>query len=191
MYTHTLDTRPIRLRTYPRLGSYFFLRGRAGLDTRANLYGRAILRGRGRTSLCLPLELAQALQEEEEDNEGLWEEGRGSDESRGKMPAERGRGEGMTIIYIYIYIARALSTLTRRWFFFIVRRARRHHVGAAAVEIQTAVERRDRERSILSIWTPSTRSRTGRLAKLGRITGPVKYLSAYEFLNSRQQGPCT
>ena len=49
--------------------------GPAGLDARANRNGRTILRGR--TSLCPPLELARALQEEEGKNEGEWEEGEG------------------------------------------------------------------------------------------------------------------
>ena len=51
------------------------MRGRVGLDRRTNLNGLAILRGR--TSLCPPLELARALQEEEGENEGEWEEGEG------------------------------------------------------------------------------------------------------------------
>ena len=41
------------------------MRGRAGLDKRANMNGRGILRRMGRASLCPPLELARALQEEE------------------------------------------------------------------------------------------------------------------------------
>ena len=51
------------------------MRGPAGLDVRANLTGRAILRGR--TSLSPPLELARALQKEEGENEGELEEGIG------------------------------------------------------------------------------------------------------------------
>ena len=63
MYTHTLDTRPLRLRVYPLWGGSFSLRGRASLDRRANLNGRAILQGR--ISFCPPLEMVRAMQEQE------------------------------------------------------------------------------------------------------------------------------
>ena len=45
VYPHTLDTRPHCLRSHPLWGDSFSLRGRAGLDWRANLNGQAILRG--------------------------------------------------------------------------------------------------------------------------------------------------
>ena len=63
MYTHTPDTRPLRLRVYPLWGGSFSLRGRASLDRRANLNGRAILQGR--ISFCPPLEVVRAMQEQE------------------------------------------------------------------------------------------------------------------------------
>ena len=63
----------------------FSLRGPAGLDVRANRNERTILRGR--TSLCPPLELARALQEEEGENEGEWEDGK----EEGRRKKEEGR----------------------------------------------------------------------------------------------------
>eukprot|EP00959_Pyramimonas_sp_CCMP1952_P052389 1095255-Pyramimonas_sp.AAC.1 len=42
---YTLDTRPGCLRSHPLWGDYFSLRGAAGLEWRANLNGRIILRG--------------------------------------------------------------------------------------------------------------------------------------------------
>ena len=68
----------------PFWGDSFFLRGRAGLDKRANMNGRGILRRMGRASLCPPLELARALQEEEGGDRG----GVGGTRLKGNMPGE-------------------------------------------------------------------------------------------------------
>ena len=70
------------------------MRGRAGLDKRASMNGRGILRRMGRASLCPPLELARALQEEEGENEGEREEGRGRDETKGEHARREGARRG-------------------------------------------------------------------------------------------------
>ena len=97
MYTHTLDTRPLRLRTYPFSELFFLFAGAEGLKQAGKAERAGNPSGTGAHISCPPLELARTLQEEDGENEGEWEEGRGRDEGRGKMPGERRRGGGTPI----------------------------------------------------------------------------------------------
>ena len=95
MYTHTLDTRPLRLRTYPLLGGFFLFAGAGGLR-QAGKHERAGNSSEDGARISLPTIGISAgpARRGRGENEGEREEGRGRDETKGEHARREGERRG-------------------------------------------------------------------------------------------------
>ena len=95
VYTHTLDTRPLRLRTYPLLGGFFLFAGAGGLR-QAGKHERAGNSSEDGARISLPtigISAGPARRGRGRTRES-GRKGGGGTRLKGNMPGERGRGGG-------------------------------------------------------------------------------------------------
>ena len=95
VYTHTLDTRPLRLRTYPLLGGFFLFAGAGGLR-QAGKHERAGNYSEDGARISLPtigISAGPARRGRGRTRES-GRKGGGGTRLKGNMPGERGRGGG-------------------------------------------------------------------------------------------------